>query len=131
VDLSPDPESWPDNEEDQIHMKKSILIEASGNGFAEDKELAKNHRTHTIIPTLTAGGTVVLDFRNVNYATQSFIHALIGEALQRFKERALEQLEFKDCSPQLQSLIGLVVDYSLGGFPETTGAAQPLQPSTV
>lgn len=111
-------------------MKKRILIEASGNGFAEDKELAKNHRTHIIIPTLMAGGTVVLDFRNVNYATQSFIHALIGEALQRFKEDALEQLEFKDCSPQLQSLIGLVVDYSLGGFPEGTKTMQPLRPST-
>ena len=112
-------------------MKKKILIESLGNGFAEDKDVARDHRIRTIIPTLKAGGTVVLDFQQVNYATQSFIHSLIGEALKRFGEKALDQLEFKDCSPQLQSLIQLVVDYSLGGFPGSTAASQPLEPRVV
>lgn len=86
-------------------------------GFAEDKDQAKLLRVNTLLPALEQGDTLVLDFRHVNYATQSFIHALLGEALYRFGEDLLERIEFKNCTPQLQSVIELVVDYSLGGFP--------------
>jgi hypothetical protein len=44
----------------------------------------------------------------------------LGEILSRFKEPVLSKLEFRNCSPQLKSLIGLVVDYSLGGFTAPT-----------
>jgi len=53
---------------------------------------------------------------------------LIGELLKRYQDEALERIEFKNCSPQLKSLVSLVVDYSLGGFLENgseTAAPQP------
>lgn len=45
--------------------------------FSEDVEAAAKYRDDTILPTLAAGGLVVLDFHGVRAATQSFIHALM------------------------------------------------------
>jgi hypothetical protein len=92
-----------------------IHIRSEG-GFAENKDEAKITREQRILPALAKGEKVVLDFDSVNYATQSFVHALIGEPLQRYGESVLDSFEFQNCSPQLKSLIELVVDYSLGGF---------------
>jgi len=92
-------------------------------GFAEDKDQAKSIRIGTLLPALERGENIVLDFRHVKYATQSFIHALLGEALYKYGEQLLDKIEFRNCTPQLQSVIELVVDYSLGGFPSE---AQPV-----
>lgn len=101
-----------------IHMNNKIVIEAGLNGFVEDKEQAKQIRLAKILPLLDRGESVVLDFKRVKYATQSYIHALIGEALHKHGEPVLSRLEFKNCVPTVRSVIELVVDYSLGGFPE-------------
>ena len=106
-------------------MSTNILISASTSGFAEDKEAAKQLRISKILPALMNGDKVTLDFGHVNYATQSFIHALIGEPLRRYQQKALDHLEFKNCSPQLKSLVELVVDYSLGGFAEEPTSLKP------
>lgn len=90
---------------------------AGKSGFAEDKDAAKELRIKRILPALARRDDLILDFEGINYATQSFVHALIGEALKRHGEASLDRIEFKNCSTQLQSLIELVVDYSLGGFP--------------
>lgn len=97
-------------------MKREIKILASVNGFAEDKDLAKHTRTLELLPALQNQGEVVLDFRAVKYATQSFVHALIGEPLKIYGEEVLKRMEFKNCSSQLRNIIELVVDYSLGEF---------------
>lgn len=117
MDIQANPQSKGEKEENQVHMKKTkVTLTANDSGFAEDKDAAKTTRVNTILPVLEAGGTVVLDFKAVSYATQSYIHALIGEPLKKYQDQALARLEFKNCSPQLKSLISLVVDYSLGGF---------------
>lgn len=94
-----------------------IEIPATVGRFAENKDEARLIRIEKILPALERRKQVALDFSQVGYATQSFIHALIGEALQRYREEALEFLEFRNCSPAIRSVIELVVDYSLGGFP--------------
>lgn len=106
-------------------MSTTISIEASTSGFAEDKEAAKQLRLNKILPALESDESVILDFGSVKYATQSFIHALIGEPLRRYQQKALDHLEFKNCSPQLKSLVELVVDYSLGGFAEEPSSDRP------
>ncbi len=103
-------------------MKIEIVIESGVNGFAENKDEARATRLANVLPALTAGNDVVLDFREVRYATQSYIHALIGEALQKYGETALEHIEFRNCSPAVKSVVELVVDYSLGGFAAKRGA---------
>lgn len=98
-------------------MTIRIVLKAGSNRFAEDKEVARQLRLERIMPALEKGGTVVLDFKQVSYATQSYIHALIGEALQKHGEAALGHLEFKNCTSAVRSVVELVVDYTLGGFP--------------
>lgn len=97
----------------------SLLIELGPGveGFAEDKGEAREIRIAKLLPALDRGEEVVLDFTGIRYATQSYVHALIGEALNKHRERALEHIEFRNCSPQVRSLIEFVVDYSLSGFP--------------
>lgn len=99
-------------------MSTTIQLIAPSSGFAEDKEAAREIRITKILPALEQGEEVILDFGRVSYATQSYIHALIGEALKKHQQNALQKIQFKNCSPQLRSLVELVVDYSLGGFAE-------------
>jgi hypothetical protein len=106
-------------------MTTEIVLTASASGFAEDKEAAKELRLTRILPALERGDSVILDFGQVSFATQSYIHALIGEPLRKHQEKALERLEFKNCSPQLKSLVKLVVDYSLGGFADESVSRKP------
>jgi hypothetical protein len=109
-------------------MSRTVIkLRAGVRGFAEDKDEAKMVRVDTILPSLAAKNRVVLDFGNVKFCTQSYIHALIGEALQRFKDEALARIEFRHCAPQVKSLVELVVDYSLGGF-RTDQGEKPAEP---
>lgn len=103
-------------------MNVLIKLDPGAGEFAEDKDLARRLRTGKLLPALARGDDVVLDFSGVAYATQSFVHALIGEALNQHGEAALGRLEFRNCSPQLRSLVELVVGYSLGGFAEAQTA---------
>lgn len=104
-------------------MTLEIRIPAASGGFAEDKDQAKLLRENKILPALERGDTLVLDFAEVLYATQSFVHALIAVPLKKHGEEVLDRMVFKNCSPQMQSLIELVVDYSFEGFPEPARAA--------
>src|SRR5262245_33929636 len=99
-------------------MKLKIMIPSGSNGFAEDKDEARTLRIEKLLPALERGQGVMLDFSKVNYATQSYIHALLGEALQKFGDQVLDKLEFKNCSASVRSVVELVVDYSLTGFPD-------------
>jgi len=94
-----------------IKLKSGII-----GGFIDDKDRAREIRVNTIMPAIESNRRVIIDFCNVQTSTQSFVHALIGEVLGKFKEPVLERLEFRHCSRQLKTLVELVVDYSLGGF---------------
>jgi STAS-like domain of unknown function (DUF4325) len=107
-------------------MKHIVRLEAGVGGFAEDKDEAKRLRVETILPAIREGGSIVLDFSAVKYSTQSFVHALVGEVLQRYKEPVLDKLEFRACAPQVKSLVQLVVDYSLGGFSSDSSNAMDI-----
>lgn len=99
-------------------MSKIIKIFPGVGKFAEDKDEARKIRIEQILPSLQARETIVLDFGDVEFSTQSFIHALIGEPLKQYGDDILDSIEFRNCSSQLQNIIELVVNYSLGGFPE-------------
>lgn len=79
--------------------------------FAEDKNKAKEIREGTILPAIEERRLVVLDFDKVNSATQSFIHALISEAMRRKGAAALDFLRFKNCNEVVREIISIVVAY--------------------
>lgn len=94
----------------------TVKIDTGTKGFAEDKDVAKQLRRQIIMPALAEDKKVILDFSSVTSSTQSFVHALVGEPLQKMGEDVLAKIEFRSCAPQIKSLVRLVVDYTLGGF---------------
>lgn len=79
--------------------------------FAEDKDKAKALRTQIMKPELKKGNSIVLDFENVDNATQSFTHALLSQLIREFGVDVLDSIEFRNCNSTLQTIIGIVIEY--------------------
>lgn len=87
------------------------VIEQTG-AFAEDKDVARKLRTEHIEPALKEEQVVTIDFKGVDGATQSFVHAMISHPIRTSKGEALEQMRFKNCSAPVREIISIVCDYS-------------------
>ena len=79
--------------------------------FAENKDIASEIREKTLLPALRDRQEVVLDFENVEGATQSFIHAMISQALRDYGSDVLDHIVFKSCNNSVKSIIEIVTDY--------------------
>jgi len=95
-------------------MKHIELIKYTGD-FAENKDIARELRLQQILPELEKGGEVVLDFHGITAATQSFVHALISDVIRKYTDAVYDKIEFKNCSPSIQQIIGIVADYMEDG----------------
>ena len=98
-------------------MKREIIkIKDYAGTFAENKDKAKELRVNNIMPALAKGEEVELDFKGVSGTTQSFIHALISEPIRRFRDVALDNLEYKNCSDAVKEIVKTVYDYMQESF---------------
>ena len=79
--------------------------------FAENKDSARDLRIKKIIPALKEKQEIILDFENIDSATQSFIHALISDLIRHYGIEVLDKITFKNCNITLQKIINIVVDY--------------------
>ncbi len=79
--------------------------------FAENKDIAKEMRINEITPILSKNQEVILDFEDVESATQSFMHALISDLIRKYGSEVLDRISFKNCSDTLKRIIKIVVDY--------------------
>ena len=94
-------------------MTETVKIEpVKGTALAEDKDATRQLRIERILPALERGDTVELDFSEVGLATQSYIHALISEAVRRFGTTALKHLRFAGCNEDVKQVIRAVVRYT-------------------
>lgn len=94
--------------------RKTIKIAPlTGTGFAESKDDARDIRRDVLLPALEADQRVEIDFADVDVATQSFIHALISEAIWRYGDDSFELLRFTNCSDDVREVILTVFDYTL------------------
>lgn len=91
-------------------MKRIKLFPITGN-FAENKDLARDIRIKEIVPSLENNEEVTLDFKNVDSATQSFVHALISDIIRNYGIEILDKIFFKNCSDTIKKIINIVVDY--------------------
>ena len=91
-------------------MKTIKLYPITGN-FAENKDRARDIRTKEVAPYLEKNGKVILDFKGVDAATQSFIHALISDLIRNYGIEVLDKIFFKNCSETIKKIINIVVDY--------------------
>ncbi|WP_374023209.1 STAS-like domain-containing protein [Mycobacterium sp. HNNTM2301] len=93
-------------------MSKHIKVFDATGSFAENKDAAAKIREKSLMPTLTKSGyDVELDFADVEYATQSFIHALIAKVI-RTNVEWLDRITFSNCTEAVQGIIEIVVDYA-------------------
>lgn len=83
--------------------------------FGGNKDTAKQLRVEKIMPAISKGKKVVLDFADVNGVTQSFVHALIAEAIREFPEKVFELVEFRHCTRDVQVVVEIVAEYMQEG----------------
>jgi hypothetical protein len=88
-----------------------ILINKFAGTFAENKDVARELRINKIIPALKDNQEVVMDFSGVTGATQSFMHALISDAIRQYGDDVFDLLVFKNCSPVVREVVAIVAEY--------------------
>jgi hypothetical protein len=89
--------------------------------FEEDVERAANIRENEIIPALERGELVVLDFADVKFATQSFVHAVMYRIL-RDVHAAETALTIANTSSATREAIRAVAAYAaVDGPPANSG----------
>ena len=101
-------------------MKKIIVCQEAGE-FAENKDVAKKWREEIILPELAKNKEVEVDFINVTGVTQSFVHALVAEAIRRYGVSAFDNLIFSNANGVVREIIRTVYHYmqeSLGDAEE-------------
>ena len=91
---------------------KQINIFARAGKFAENKDVGRDIRLREIIPALEKNEEVVLDFKKVETATQSFVHSLISDVLRKYGENVLDRIAFKSCNDTIKQMVNIVVDYT-------------------
>lgn len=100
-------------------MKEIIKMREHVGNFAENKDVAKKIRIEKIIPALTDRNEVVLDFKGVSGATQSFVHALISDPIRKMQDVAFNNLFYKNANDDIREIISIVYRYmqeSLGSL---------------
>jgi len=94
----------------QIKLITINLITKTGK-FANNKDKAREIREKLIFPSLKRGELVVLNFKDIDSATQSFIHALISAAIRTFGDDVFDMIEFKNCNESVKRVINIVAEY--------------------
>ena len=79
--------------------------------FAENKDKARDIRVDFILPNLDRKEKIIIDFNNVESATQSFIHALISDIIKQKGAGALNNIFFKNCNEVIKKIIEIVTEY--------------------
>ena len=79
--------------------------------FAENKDIAKDIRTNRLLPALENNQAITFDFDGVKGATQSFIHALISDALRKFPDIVYDNVFYKNANEEIQKIITIVYHY--------------------
>ena len=92
-------------------MKHKINLRSLVGDFAENKETAKKIRLEEIMPSLSRGDEVRIDFLGVSGATQSFIHALISDPIREFSDVAYDKLVYENVNDEIKEIIGIVYRY--------------------
>ena len=83
--------------------------------FAENKDVAHDLRVERIMPCLKKHEKVFLDFAGVRGATQSFVHALLSDAIRQY-EYTFNFVYFKNCSPLVKEIVQTVAAYMQEGY---------------
>ncbi|WP_141864665.1 DUF4325 domain-containing protein [Arthrobacter sp. SLBN-53] len=96
----------------RLVLRRHIKVVEYAGTFAENKDAAAVIRDTWLLPALKrSADEVEMDFENVEYATQSFIHAMLAKVI-RTNGEWLDLITFSNCSDAVQGIIEIVVDYA-------------------
>lgn len=90
---------------------ETILMYEQAGAFCENKDIAKKIREEILLPALKEGRAVTFDFSGVTGATQSFIHALVSEALRQYPELVFDRVFYKNTCDDVKEVISIVYTY--------------------
>lgn len=93
---------------------KDELLVVNVKMFEEDVEEAARIREQEILPSMSDGTMVVLDFTGVKFATQSFVHALMYRVI-RDGQQIGSTLSIANCSPSTREAVMAVAAYAKVG----------------
>jgi hypothetical protein len=96
-----------------MKTRKITIKPVPGTGLAESKDDARRLREGEILPALAANQLLELDFANVEFATQSFMHALVSDAIRRYGEEIFEMITFVNCTDEVQQVVLTVFEYTM------------------
>jgi hypothetical protein len=88
-----------------------ILLYPLVKHFAENKDVAREIRINMIIPAIKKNEQVIIDFKDVDGATQSFVHALISDLIRLYGNEIIDKIDFKNCNETIKKVITIVVEY--------------------
>lgn len=92
-------------------MTEIKIFDLAGS-FAENKDIARDIRIKQLTSALDRGeDNIVVDFKNVTGATQSFVHALISELIRKYDSDVFTRIFFKNCNAYVEQVINIVADY--------------------
>lgn len=87
-------------------------------GFLEDVETAAQVREDQLVPAIKLGQMVIIDFKSVRFATQSFAHALLSDVFRI--PGSLTRLSFLGCTRATEEAVRLVAAYSSAPYRQQT-----------
>jgi hypothetical protein len=92
----------------------SLFHVIARNGQIEDVASATEFARNTLLPRVTARASVLLDFGGIPVVTQSYVHALLYEAL-RVAWALKVPIYVSNAAPAVRSTLELLQNYALGG----------------
>lgn len=95
---------------EEVPEVENLVVIAVKN-FEEDVEQAAKVRDDVIFPTLASGAMIVLDFRGVKFATQSFVHALMYKVIRDGQQIGVT-LSIAACTNSTREAIMAVAAYA-------------------
>lgn len=78
--------------------------------YAEDKSLAIKIRDNKLLPAITEGKTVTVDFEDVISAPHSLLNALLATPIQRIGMKAYKKIKIINASPEIRETVDFILD---------------------
>ena len=101
-------------------MSTEIKIADELGSHLADVNKAVAFRQTRLEPSLSAGGTLVLDFAGVRHSNDSFINGLLTALFEEHGEPLLDRVSFRGCTPLLQGFVEGAIALGVTKFEERT-----------
>lgn len=87
-----------------------ISIENYFGPYAEDKQSAINIRDEKILPSISQGKKIVIDFDHIKSAPHSFLSGLLATPIKRLGMKAYKRISILNASPEIRETIDYILD---------------------